>query len=91
VLRGAIAVADAGGLTGLTMRSLAEELGVKPMAVYHHVKDEDEILDGIIDMVWVRSTSLRRTGLEVRAQASWLSALFVLGAILGPRRCWTRG
>ncbi len=37
VLRGAVAVADAGGLGGLTIRSLAKELGVKPMSVYHHV------------------------------------------------------
>lgn len=52
VLRGAIAVADAGGLASLTMRSLAEELGVKPMSLYHHVANKDEILDGIIDVVF---------------------------------------
>jgi AcrR family transcriptional regulator len=52
VLRGAVTVADAGGIAGLTIRSLANELGVKPMAVYHHVKNKDEILDGIIDIVF---------------------------------------
>ncbi|PVG80673.1 TetR family transcriptional regulator [Nocardioides gansuensis] len=52
VLRGAMAVADAGGLTGLTIRSLAQELGVKPMSVYHHVANKDEILDGIVDLVF---------------------------------------
>jgi AcrR family transcriptional regulator len=52
VLRGALTVADAAGLGSLTMRSLAEELGVKPMAVYHHVKNKEEILDGIIDAVF---------------------------------------
>jgi AcrR family transcriptional regulator len=45
-------VADAGGLARLTIRSLAEELGVKPMAVYHHVANKDEILDGIVDLVF---------------------------------------
>ncbi len=52
VLRGAITVADAGGLAALTIRSLAHELGVKPMAVYHHVANKDEILDGIVDLVY---------------------------------------
>ena len=52
VLRCAAAVADAGGLAGLTMRSLAKELGVKPMSVYHHVANKDEILDGIVDLVF---------------------------------------
>jgi AcrR family transcriptional regulator len=47
-----MAVADAGGLAGLTIRSLAAELGVKPMAVYHHVANKDEILDGIVDLVF---------------------------------------
>jgi AcrR family transcriptional regulator len=52
VLRGAVAVADAGGIGSLTIRSLAEELGVKPMSVYHHVANKDEILDGIVDLVF---------------------------------------
>jgi AcrR family transcriptional regulator len=52
VLRGAVTVADAGGIAGLTIRSLATELGVKPMAVYHHVRNKDEILDGIVDIVF---------------------------------------
>jgi len=52
VLRGAIAVADAGGIGSLTIRSLAQKLGVKPMSVYHHVANKDEILDGIVDLVF---------------------------------------
>ena len=52
VLRTAVAVADASGIAGLTIRSLAEELGVKPMSVYHHVANKDEILDGIVDLVF---------------------------------------
>lgn len=52
VVRGAVAVADAGGIGGLTIRSLAQELGVKPMSVYHHVANKDEILDGIVDIVF---------------------------------------
>jgi len=52
VLRAAVAVADAGGLGNLTIRSLAKELGVKPMSVYYHVANKDEILDGIVDYVF---------------------------------------
>jgi AcrR family transcriptional regulator len=52
VLLSAVAVADAGGIAALTIRSLAEELGVKPMSVYHHVANKDEILDGIVDLVF---------------------------------------
>ncbi len=52
VLLGAVAVADSGGVASLTIRSLAAELGVKPMSVYHHVANKDEILDAIVDMVF---------------------------------------
>ncbi len=52
ILRGAVAVADAAGIGALTMRSLARELGVKPMSLYHYVGSKDEILDGIVDMVF---------------------------------------
>jgi AcrR family transcriptional regulator len=52
VLRAAMAVADSGGLASLTIRSLAQELGVKPMSVYHYVANKDEILDGIVDIVF---------------------------------------
>jgi len=52
VLAGAVVVADADGLAALTMRSLAQELGVKPMSLYHHVANKDEILDGIVDVVF---------------------------------------
>src|SRR3954471_14141770 len=52
VLSGALEVADAGGITALTIRSLADKLGVKPMSVYYHVANKDEILDCIVDLVF---------------------------------------
>jgi AcrR family transcriptional regulator len=52
VLRGAMAVADAGGIDALTIRSLAQGLGVKPMSVYYYVANKDAILDGIVDLVF---------------------------------------
>jgi AcrR family transcriptional regulator len=36
----------------LTIRSLAAELGVKPMSVYHYVPNKEAILDGIVDLVF---------------------------------------
>ena len=52
ILRGAMEVADRGGIAALTIRSLADELHVKPMSVYHYVRNKDEILDGIVDIVF---------------------------------------
>lgn len=52
VLWGAVAVADAGGIDALTIRSLSQQLGVKPMSVYYYVANKDEILDSIVDLVF---------------------------------------
>jgi AcrR family transcriptional regulator len=51
VLRAAVALADEGGIELLSMRRLAEELGVVPMALYKHVANKEELLDGMIDVV----------------------------------------
>lgn len=48
----ALAVADAEGLAAVTMRRLAQELGVEAMSLYHHVANKDDILDGIVDLVF---------------------------------------
>jgi AcrR family transcriptional regulator len=52
VLEAAMTVADEGGIDALTIRSLAQSLGVKPMSVYYYVANKDEILDGIVDLVF---------------------------------------
>jgi AcrR family transcriptional regulator len=51
VLRAAVALADKEGIESLSMRRLAEELGVVPMALYKHVANKDQLLDGLIDVV----------------------------------------
>ncbi|MDG4827378.1 TetR/AcrR family transcriptional regulator C-terminal domain-containing protein [Asanoa sp. WMMD1127] len=51
VLRAAVALADQAGIESLSMRKLAHELGVVPMALYKHVANKDELLDGMIDVV----------------------------------------
>ncbi len=50
-LTAAVAIADADGIGSLTMRRLAQELGVEAMSLYHHVANKDDILDGITDRV----------------------------------------
>lgn len=52
VLAGAVAVADADGIAALTIRSLAQHLGVKSMSLYYYVANKGEILDGIVDVVF---------------------------------------
>ena len=48
VLQAAVSLADAAGFESLSMRRLAEELGVVPMAIYKHVANKDELLDGMV-------------------------------------------
>ena len=52
VLKAAAAIADRGGLPGLTIRSLATELGAKPMSVYHYVASKEVLLDHLVDLVF---------------------------------------
>ncbi len=51
VLRAAVALADEVGIDAVSMRKLAQELGVVPMALYKHVANKDELLDGMVDVV----------------------------------------
>jgi AcrR family transcriptional regulator len=51
VLRAAVDLADSHGLESLTMRRLAQELGVEAMSLYHHVANKEAILDGVIEVV----------------------------------------
>jgi AcrR family transcriptional regulator len=51
VLRAALAFADERGLEGLSMRKLAQELGVEAMSLYNHVENKDDIVSGMIGLV----------------------------------------
>jgi AcrR family transcriptional regulator len=52
VLDCAVDLADESGIAALTIRSLAQAMGTKPMSLYHYVANKDEILDGIVDLVF---------------------------------------
>jgi len=51
VLHAALKLADDGGLDALTMRKLAQQLGVEAMSLYNHVENRDDIVDGMIEIV----------------------------------------
>jgi AcrR family transcriptional regulator len=51
ILATAVALADERGVEALSMRKLAQELQVVPMALYKHVVNKDELLDGMVDVV----------------------------------------
>jgi AcrR family transcriptional regulator len=67
VLRAALALADGEGIASLSMRRLAEALGVEAMSLYHHVANKDEILGGLIDLVFDE--------IELPAGRDWKAAL----------------
>ncbi len=52
VLHAAVALADRSGLDALSMRKLGEAVGVEAMSLYHHVANKDDLLNGMIDVVF---------------------------------------
>lgn len=68
VIDAAIRLADEGGIESLTMRRLAQALGVEAMSLYYYVASKDEIVNGIVDVV----VSEFRLGLP---GADWKGAL----------------
>jgi AcrR family transcriptional regulator len=68
VLHAAVALADNTELDAFSMRGLAQELGVVPMALYKHVANKDELLDGMVDIVFGEIEA-------PAAEADWRAAL----------------
>ena len=52
VLRAAVELADTGGLETLSMRKLGEAVGVEAMSLYNHVANKEDLLDGMVDLVF---------------------------------------
>ena len=52
VLSAAIELADEIGIDALTIRKLADRLGVAAMTIYHHVPSKEEIVDGMVEIVF---------------------------------------
>jgi AcrR family transcriptional regulator len=69
VVSRALVLADSEGLNALTIRRLAAELGVTPMALYWHFRSKEELLKGLSDQVW------SEIDVNVDASASWSQQL----------------
>src|SRR5919204_3031502 len=77
VVAAGIELADRDGIESISMRKLAQELGVEAMSLYTHVRNKEDLLDGVVDAVigeiptsadgadW--KTSLRQTVLAARS------------------------
>lgn len=52
VVRAAIELVDEAGMEALSMRTLGGRLGVRAMALYNHVENKDDLLDGMVDVVY---------------------------------------
>jgi AcrR family transcriptional regulator len=73
-IRVAVTLADSTGIESLSMRKLATELGIKAMSLYYHVKSKDDILDGMLDVVYSEFSTPRagdewRTAMQERAES----------------------
>jgi AcrR family transcriptional regulator len=76
VLHAAVALADASGSEALSMRKLGEAVGVEAMSLYHHVANKEDLLDGMIDVVFGEidlpsggddwKTAMRQRGISAR-------------------------
>jgi AcrR family transcriptional regulator len=97
VLEAAVELADAEGISALSMRNLAQKVGVEAMSLYNHVKNKDDILDGIVDIVageievpaigadW--KEAIRRRAIsahEMLLRHPWASLLIVARINVGP-------
>src|SRR5918997_605933 len=72
VIEGALALADTEGLGAVTIRRLAKELGVTPMALYWHFRSKGELLEGMAASVFEEIDP------SVDATATWQEQLRAL-------------
>jgi AcrR family transcriptional regulator len=97
VLRRALRIADKQGLAALSMRKLAQELGVEAMSLYHHVENKDDIVDGLLEVVvseievpkigddWREAMRRRaRSAHDVLTAHPWATMLLMSRVSIGP-------
>jgi AcrR family transcriptional regulator len=99
VLHAAISIADASGVAALSMRRLAQNLGVEAMSLYNHVSNKEDLLDGMVDLVVAEMAvpdvaapwlfEIRRTACsahEVLIRHPWAPLLLVSRINVGPAK-----
>jgi AcrR family transcriptional regulator len=88
VLEAATAIADRDGIDALTMRRLADDLGVEAMSIYYHLPNKDAILDGLVERTFAEiETEVGGFGAQA-PDAPWSQSL--RARILGARRVMLR-
>ncbi len=98
VLRAGMELADRGGLEALTMRKLADELGVGVMSLYYYVPNKDELIECMVELVFSEielppenvewKTAMRRRALSTRAALNrhrWAVGLMESNPLPGPQ------
>jgi AcrR family transcriptional regulator len=97
VFRAAVELADRGGLESLTMRKLAAALGVGVMSLYYYVPNKDELITGMVDLVFGEielpstevdwKTAMRQRAISTREALNrhrWAVGLMESRAMPGP-------
>ena len=97
VLAAAVALADAAGIEALTMRRLGQELSVEAMSLYRHVANKNDLLDGMVDVVFREielpsggsdwRTAMRQRAISVRTALTrhpWATPLMQSRSTPGP-------
>ena len=97
VFRAAVELADRGGLESLTMRKLADQLGVGAMSLYYYVPNKDELIKRMVDLVFSEielpsmdvdwKTAMRRCAISKRNVLNrhrWAIGLLESQAMPGP-------
>lgn len=98
VVEAAMAMADEGGVEALSMRRLAQKLGVEAMSLYHHIDNKDALLSAMVEGV-VAGFAPPRQNAEWRAELfrratiardqlrrhPWAGALLIARPNMGPR------
>ena len=98
VVDASIALADAEGLDAVTMRRVAERVGIPPMSVYTYVPGKAELLDLMLDAVYTRMSRTDTSGRAWRERLAtvarenwelfeahpWAAAVSTLRPPLGP-------
>jgi len=97
VLRAAISLADRGRIESLSMRKLGDKLGVEAMSLYNHVRNKEDMLDGMVDVVFSEidlpsggvdwRTAMRQRAISARQvllRHPWANGLMESRATPGP-------
>ena len=75
ILEAALAIADCDGLDGLTIRKLAERLGLSPMGIYRYFRNKAEIIEELVDLVVGKYDVTNHNETD---WAEWISTAFYL-------------